>query len=130
MSNANAAKNSPPNANNSIIIADNASPIQETIFLNLRAKMAENVIPRNDSVAVAMECPCARTSITTSVINAQINRPCNTNNNNLIFLDSRIAITADAAPRRVSHNGTLGDARLAPSATPKKWTMKNGFSLS
>lgn len=130
MSNVNAAKNSPPNANNSIIIADNASPIQETIFLNLRAKMAENVIPRNDSVAVAMECPCARTSITTSVINAQMSNPWNRNNNSLKFLDSIIATIANPAPKKVNHNGTLGEARLAPSATPKKWTMKNGFSLS
>ena len=119
-SNAKAANNSPPNANNSIIIADNASPIQETIFLNLMAKIDTNVIPTRESVAVAMACPCAWTSITTSVTNAQINRPCNTNNNILNFFKSNIAIITDTTPKKINHRGTLGDARLAPSATPKK----------
>lgn len=130
MSNAKAANNSPPNAKISIIIADTANPIQETIFLNLMARIVAKVTPIRESVAVAMACPCARTSITTSVINAQMSNPWNRNNNSLKFLDSIIATIANPAPKKVNHNGTFGEARLAPSATPKKWTMKNGFSLS
>jgi len=119
-SNAKAANNSPPNAKRSIIIADNPNPIQATIFLNRIQRMDTNVRPRRDSVAVAMLCPCAQTSITISVAMAQISRPWNTNNNILNFFKSNIAIITDTTPKKINHRGTLGDARLAPSATPKK----------
>ena len=89
-SNAKAANNSPPNAKRSIIIADNPNPIQATIFLNRIQRMDTNVRPRRDSVAVAMSCPCAQTSITISVAMAQISRPWNTNNNILNFFKSNI----------------------------------------
>jgi len=131
MSNAKAANNSPPNANNSIIIADNTSPpIQETIFLNLIARMVTNTTPIIDNVAVAIACPCARTSITINVDNAQMSRPCNRKINILNFFKSNIAIIANTTPKKINNRGTLGEARLAPNATPRKITMKNGFSLS
>lgn len=119
-SNAKAANNSPPNANMIIIIADNPNPIQATIFLNRIQRIETNIRPRRDNVAVAISCPCERTSITINVDNAQMSRPWNTNNNILNFFKSNIAIIADTTPKKIKNRGTLGEARLAPKATPRK----------
>ena len=84
--NAKAANNSPPNANKSISIATTAKMILATIFLNRVQRIDTKTIPTSESVAVAMSCPCARTSITIKVDKAQMSRPCNRKSNILNFL--------------------------------------------